>query len=313
MGFLRNPVTGMGKKYFLTAAMALALFAAVPAQAGLFGESDEEIAARVHEQNQDAAIADLKQRVHDLEESLAQSTGQNEALGHRLQELDAKVERQKKDFEYRLCALSAQQLGAGQAQGDESAIPCPGSAPASMSYKAAPPPPAANQTYYVDSTGARSGQTSLAPPPGVLGTLPAGRVASAEPAPAANPQTRAQFNAALDLLAKARYDDARAQFRSFADANPDDALTPQAVYWVGDIAFVQKDYPGAAHAFAEQIKKYPSSSRGPDSMLKLGQSLIAMGQTKEGCMTLGALPSKYPNASKTVTSQAAGERKASCR
>jgi tol-pal system protein YbgF len=137
-------------------------------------------------------------------------------------------------------------------------------------------------------------------------------VTSLGPAPAANPQTRGQFDSALDLLAKARYDDARAAFRSFADANPDDPLTPQAVYWVGDIAFVQKDYPNAAHAFAEQIKKYPSSSRGPDSMLKLGQSLIAMGQTKEGCMTLGALPSRYPNASKTVASQAAGERKASC-
>jgi len=303
----------MGKTHFLTAAMAFALFAAVPAQAGLFGESDEEIAARAHEQSQDAAIADLKQRVHDLEESLAQSTGQNEALSHRVQELDAKIERQRKDFEYRLCSLSAQQLGAGQAQGDESAIPCPGSAPASSSYNAPPPPPGANQTYYVDSAGARSGQAHLAPPPGVLGTLPAGRVASLDSAPPANPQTKAQFNSALDLLAKARYDDARAAFRSFADANPDDPLTPQAVYWVGDIAFVQKDYPNAAHAFAEQIKKYPTNSRGPDSMLKLGQSLIAMGQTKEGCMTLGALPSRYPNASKTVAAQAASERKASCR
>jgi len=302
----------MGKTHFLSAAMALALFAAVPAQAGLFGESDEEIAARAHEQSQDAAIADLKQRVHDLEESLAQSTGQNEALSHRVQELDVKIERQKKDFEYRLCALSAQQLGAGQAQGDESAIPCPGSAQASSSYNAPPPPPAANQTYYVDSTGARSGQTHLAPPPGNLGTLPAGRMASLGPAPADNSQTRGQFNSALDLLAKARYDDARAAFRSFADANPDDPLTPQAVYWVGDIAFVQKDYPNAAHAFAEQIKKYPTNSRGPDSMLKLGQSLIALGQIKEGCMTLGALPTRYPNASKTVASQAAGERKASC-
>ena len=28
-------------------------------------------------------------------------------------------------------------------------------------------------------------------------------------------------------------------------------------------------------------------------MLKLGQSLIAMGQIKEGCMTLGALNAKY--------------------
>lgn len=284
--------------------MTLALFAAVPAQAGLFGESDEEKAARVAEQNQDAAIADLKQRVHDLEESLARATGQNEALSHRLQELDAKIERQKKDFEYRLCAVSAQQLGANQGQGDEGSVPCPGSAPASTTYNAPPPPN--------DSAYASPGQVHLAPPPGVLGTLPAGRVASLGTPPVANPQSRAQFDAALDMLAKARYDDARAAFRGFADANPDDPLTPQAIYWVGDIAFVQKDYPNAAHAFAEQIKKYPSSTRGPDSMLKLGQSLLAMGQTKEGCMTLGALTSRYPNASKAVVSQAAGERKESC-
>ncbi len=295
----------MGKKHLLYAAMMLALCAATPVQAGLFGESDEDKAARIAEQNQDAAIADLKQRVHDLEESLTQATGQNEALTHRIQELDARIERQKKDFEYRLCALSAQQLGASQTQGDESAVPCPGSAPAPMTYNA-PPPGSAGSSY------SQSGPVHLAPPPGVLGTLPAGKVASLGPPPASNPQTRGQFDAALDLLAKARYDDARAAFRGFADANPDDPLTPQAIYWVGDIAFVQKDYPNAAHAFAEQIKKYPSSPRGPDSMLKLGQSLIAMGQTKEGCMTLGALTSKFPNASKAVASQAAGERKASC-
>jgi tol-pal system protein YbgF len=300
----------MGKRHLLcaalTAAMFAAMFAAMPAHAGIFGESDEEKAARVAEQNQEAAIADLKQRVHDLEQSLEQATGQNEALTHRVQELDAKIERQRKDFEYRLCAISAQQLGAAQAQGDESSVPCPGSAPASTTYNAPPPPN--------DSAYAPPGQQQphLAPPPGVLGTLPAGRIASAGPPPAANPQTRAQFDAALDLLAKARYDDARAAFRGFADANPDDPLTPQAIYWVGDIAFVQKDYSNAAHAFAEQIKKYPASTRGPDSMLKLGQSLIAMGQTKEGCMTLGALTSRYPNASKAVASQAAGERKASC-
>ncbi len=128
-----------------------------------------------------------------------------------------------------------------------------------------------------------------------------------------NPQTRTQFNTALDLLAKARYDDARAAFRTFADSNPGDDLTPQAVYWIGDIAYVQKDYAGAARAFAEQIKKYPTSSRAPDSMLKLGQSLIAMGQTKEGCMTLGALASKYPTAPKSIVGQATAERKTTCR
>ena len=82
----------------------------------------------------------------------------------------------------------------------------------------------------------------------------------------------------MKLLAGTQYDEARGAFRAFADAYPNDELAPQAVYWVGDIAYVQKDYPAAPRAFAEEIKRYPESTRAPDSMLKLGQSLIAMGQ-----------------------------------
>jgi tol-pal system protein YbgF len=118
----------------------------------------------------------------------------------------------------------------------------------------------------------------------------------------------------MNLLAKSQYDEARAAFRNFADSYPQDPLTPQAVYWVGDIAYVQKDYPNAARAFAEGIKKYGSGARAPESMLKLGQSLIAMKQKQEGCTTLGALPAKYPKASPNVLAQAKAARKdAGCR
>jgi tol-pal system protein YbgF len=291
----------------MAAFLALGALSIAPAHAGLFGESDEEKAARQHEKDQDAAIADLGQRVHDLEQSLSRATGDNENLSHQVQQLNDKLERQKRDFEYRLCTIAAQQLGAGQGDDQGGALPCGGGSGggASMSYGAPPPPPA--------NAAAQSNIVRLAPPPGVLGTLPAGRIANAGPAPTVNSPARGQFDAALNLLAKARYDDARAAFRSFADANPDDELTPQAVYWIGDIAFVQKDYAGAAHTFVEQIKKYPSSTRAPDSMVKLGQSLIALGQTKEGCVTLGAVPSKYPAAPKAILAQAAAARKTSCK
>lgn len=287
----------------MAAFLALSALSIAPAQAGLFGDSDEEKAARQHERDQDASIADLTQRVHDLEQSLSRATGDNESLSHQVQQLNDKLERQKRDFEYRLCTVAGQQLGAGQGDEQGAALPCGGGSGggAAMTYNAPPPPPA--------NTAAQSNIVRLAPPPGVLGTLPAGGGA---PAPMGNPQTRSEFNAALDLLAKARYDDASAAFRSFADSKPGDELTPQAVYWIGDIAYVQKDYAGAAHTFVEQLKKYPTSSRAPDSMLKLGQSLIAMGQTKQGCSALGTLASQYPTASKSILGQAAAARKTSC-
>jgi tol-pal system protein YbgF len=117
----------------------------------------------------------------------------------------------------------------------------------------------------------------------------------------------------MNLLAKARYAEASSAFRNFADTHPKDERASQAVYWIGDIAYIQKDYAGAARAFAEVIKNYPTSSRAPDSMLKLGQALIASGQKREGCTALAALKEKYPKAPPAVLAQGSDARKAVCR
>ena len=199
-----------------------------------------------------------------------------------MQELRTKLDSQQKDYDYKLCSLSAQLLGAGTAPGQSG-----GSLPCDLG---------------ADAGAAPMGQPTLGSG-GSLGTLPQGAL----------PNTRPQFDAAMNLLARAQYDEARAAFRTFADDNPKDALAPQAVYWVGDIAYVQKDFGAAAQTFAEAIKKYPTSVRGPDSMLKLGQSLLALGQIKEGCLTLGAIKSKYRNASAAVLTQAASARAMSCK
>jgi tol-pal system protein YbgF len=314
--------------------------------AGLFGESDEERDARLQrEQNQDDSINRLNQKVRDLEDSVRNLTGENEELNHRVVQLNDKIDRMQKDFEYRLCTMAAQQLGSSSGQSDPNAVPCgtsggttaAGTAPSGGAYSpsASPAPTAHTQSPDDGARGDGSdegtgrgddgprgdtGGRSLASGPGVLGTLPsdsAGR-SSDRPPPAsesgaAGGDTRGEFSAAMNLLAKARYDEARAAFRSFADTHPKDDLTPQAVYWIGDIAYVQKDYDNATRAFAEVIKKYPNSVRAPDSMLKLGQALIAAGQKKEGCTALAALPAKYPKASRAVLDQGADARKGVCR
>jgi tol-pal system protein YbgF len=278
--------------------------------AGLFGESDEEKAARLaaqqKEADQDAAIADLKAQIRDLEDTVRRLTGANEVLSHKVEQFDSRVDRMQKDFDYKLCTVMAQQVG-----GDTGSLPCDGTTAANPPLTLTPPPP--SQTF-TPGTGA---PRQLAPPPGTLGTMPRSApppngVPSDTAAANASP-FRAEFDTALNLLGKAQYEEARAAFRGFADSHPKDDLAPQAVFWIGNIAYVQKDYASAARAFAEGIKKYPSSSRAAESMLKLGQSLIAMGQKKEGCFTLGSLAATYPKASKSTFAQAEAARKASCK
>ena len=307
--------------------------------AQLFGESDADKAARLQmEQSQNASINYTRQKLQDMETTVRRLTGEVEEQDHRITELNSRIERMQRDFDYRLCTIAQQQLsnaGGGDEQGsfscgnsaamvgsgstvsptmsDPSAVPPPPPPRAAASPATAPPVPSRAAAMPGTPPARAPGQPlHLAPPPGNLGTLPA----NAPPAnltPYASPAaTRGKFDSAMKLLTKAQYDEARSAFRAFADTYPQDELAPQAVYWIGDIALVQKDYPGAARAFAEEIKKYPDSVRAPDSMLKLGQSLIAMGQKQEGCTALAALPTKYPNASKTVFDRATQERKA-CR
>lgn len=302
------------KRMFCAAATAIVLLAAANGGSGsaraqavpgsyrvadLFGESEEEKQARLlaqqHEDAQDASIRYLRQRNQDMESTIRRLTGQIEELDHRISEQNSRMEQMQKDFDYRLCKIAAMQMATS---GDQAPLSCMGGESQPAMGMAAPPvaPPA-----------------SVAPPgaSAAIHRTPPTAQATMQPSSSAN---RARFDDAMKLLTHTQYDEARSAFRAFADAYPSDELAPQAVYWVGDIAYVQKDYPAAARAFAEEIKKYPDSARAPDSMLKLGQSLIAMGQKQEGCTALGALPTKYPTASQSVIGYAAEARKtAKCR
>lgn len=324
IGYAMKPSTAFLALSLVLSGTAMVSF---PAHAQLFGESDEEKAARqAHEDSQDAQITQLGNRIKELEDkvrsltdSLASATGANEELSHRIQELSQKIDAQQKDFAYRLCMLSAQQLGAGD-QGlncNGSGVPmaaAPAPAPGQGMAPGAPLPPIGDQGAAAPpSPPADGAPQQLAAPPGVLGTLPANAVPPSSAA-AQTPTGQNEYDRAMNLLAKAQYAEASAAFRAYADANPGDHdLSAQSIYWIGNIAYVQHDYPTATRAFAEQIKKYPDSARSPESMLKLGQSLIAEGQTSGGCTTLAALKSKYPNASAATLTAAAGAHKAACR
>ena len=313
----------MIRQTLLVSVLSLALMA--PASAQLFGPSDEEKAREAGQDSaiktlqdqtsvlpqQDARIRALEDKVRGLTQSLANATGTNEELQHQLQLQNDKIDRMQKDFAYRLCTLSAQQLNAGDqmncaASGTASALPPPASGPAIRPGDSLPP------IGTIDATG--GGNFSAVPqgpvrgrPPGTLGSMPAG------PLDGSLAGNANQYQAGMTLMKNAQYAEAAAQFRAFADANPQDTdLAPQAIFWVGNIAFIQQDYATAARIFAEVIKKYPKATRAPDAMLKLAQSFIFLGQKSEGCTTLGLIKSKYPDAASQTLNQAAALRKTAC-
>jgi tol-pal system protein YbgF len=324
-----------------TFVLSLAL-GAMPASAQLFGPSDEEKAREagqdsgIHDlqgttQQQDVRIRGLEDKVRGLTDSLSAAIGANEELNHQIQQQNDKIDRMQKDFAYRLCTLSAQQLGAADSMNCAAAgTPSANVAPQSYSSmqqgmrpgQALPPIGAVPNGGTIDATGdggaPDNGAAVRGRPPGNLGTLPMGSGPSSGPPAQLNGSlapggSSAQYDQAMNLMSRAQYDEAAAGFRAYADANPSDSdLAPQAIYWVANISFIRQDYAPAARTFAEVIKKYPKSLRAPDAMLKLAQSFMAMGQKSEGCTTLGLIKSKYPDASPQTLGQAANLRKTAC-
>jgi tol-pal system protein YbgF len=235
-------------------------------------------------------------RLNDVEGSLRELRGQVETLTYQVRQLTEQLDIARKEANYRLGALE----GGAPA----TAIPQSGGTASVGGPMVAPTPkpqvqPGSYGAPIKINPGA--GSSLEGRKPGALGSIPADVVPGAEGG--LSPQQ--QYDAAMELLSRAQYPEAQNAFRGFVAANPADALAGPAQYWVGDIAFTQKDYGGAAKAFAELLKRYSKTARAPDAMLKLGLSLMELGQKKEGCTTLGALKSKYPNANKAVLDRAA--------
>jgi tol-pal system protein YbgF len=235
------------------------------------------------EQSATPDLNPMMRRLGDLEESLGRLTGQMEELGHQVDQLTQKNDRLQKQLDL------AEQARATAAVVAESS-----------------PKPAEGGNEIASLMPDLTSPVPRGAPPRNLGQLPAG---APLPAPAAKSDAKGEFDAAMNLLSRAQYDKASEAFRSFADAHPDEDRAADALYWTGDIAYsAMKDYPEAARDFAELLKKYPKAQRAPEGMLKLGLSLFELGQMKEGCAALAALPAKYPESTAAVATRAKTER-----
>ena len=121
--------------------------APLPASAQLFGPSDEEKAREAGQDSQLTTLADQNQQLagriqaledksRSLTDSLSQATGTNEELRHQIDLLSRKIDQQQKDFSYRLCMVSAQQLGAGA---DDQGLNCAATSAGGANSAAAQP------------------------------------------------------------------------------------------------------------------------------------------------------------------------------
>ena len=125
--------------------------------------------------------------------------------------------------------------------------------------------------------------------------------------PDENPEKQYEF--AISFLKVGDYNTAERAFKEFINTNTEHELAGNAQYWYAETFRIRQLYTDAASAYLEGYQKYPKSEKAPINLLKLGVSLVQIGEKDQGCLMITGVEKQYPEANQSVLQKAKYEEK----
>ena len=105
------------------------------------------------------------------------------------------------------------------------------------------------------------------------------------------------YRNSYEFMLSGDYPTAEAGFRDHVNRFPADPKTADARYWLGESMLAQRKYRDAAEVFLQSNRDYPSATKAPDMLLKLGVSLNKLNQHEVACATFKEVAKRYPKSS----------------
>ena len=124
-----------------------------------------------------------------------------------------------------------------------------------------------------------------------------------------NKPPKEQYDFALSFIKVGDYETAELALREFVDNNSQHQLAGNAQYWYGETFRIRQLYSDAATAYLDGYQNYPKSSKAPENLLKLGSTMVQLGEKDQGCKMIVGLKKQYPKASQSVLQKAQYEQK----
>ena len=118
-----------------------------------------------------------------------------------------------------------------------------------------------------------------------------------------------QYEFATSFLKVGDYSTAERAFREFVIDNPKHKLAGNAQYWYAETFRIRQLYTDAATAYLEGYQKYPKGEKAPINLLKLGVSMVQIGEKEQGCKMIEGVEKQYPKANQSVLQKAKYESK----
>jgi tol-pal system protein YbgF len=125
------------------------------------------------------------------------------------------------------------------------------------------------------------------------------RMAAIEKTPSAAPAPAspvASYEKGLKLIQKEnRYSDGRKELQAFIKEQPQNELVVNAIYWIGEAYYGEKQYEKAILQFQDVIQTYPKHGKAPAAMLKQALTFDVLGDKETARARLKQVVASYPN------------------
>ena len=249
------------------------------------------------DQNSEEVLTRHLLKLSEIEKQFQELTNRFEEINFKLDKLSSRLSKIQADNQLRFQQLEAgenQQLLSASEQQDEKILP--GSSKpqdlGSISYKDSETNLENQITQSVESTGTVVTETYQAEEK-ILPEAPADK----------------QYEFATNLLKVGDYNTAERAFREFVNSNPDHELAGSAQYWYAETFRIRQLYTDAASAYLEGYQRYPKGEKAPINLLKLGVSLVQIGEKDQGCLMITGVQKQYPKANQSVLQKAKYEEK----
>jgi tol-pal system protein YbgF len=133
--------------------------------------------------------------------------------------------------------------------------------------------------------------TSSAVPPKPIGS---GSSPSSASIPAGAPSADTLYSNGLRDITSGKYDLASSEFQDYLKYYGDTDLASNAQFYLGEIAYSQKNYEQAVGEYEKVLNNYPKSFKLAPARLKKGMALIELSQKIAGVHELREVVKRYP-------------------
>jgi tol-pal system protein YbgF len=135
------------------------------------------------------------------------------------------------------------------------------------------------------------------------------RTRSAKSGSTLDPEAKANYEAALELVQKKHYGRALSGFLAFLSRWPDHPYAENATYWSGEAYFGQGEYARAASQFEAVLSGFASGKKTSDALLKAGMCHERLGAPARAREYWNRLEAEYPksDAAKRIAAVAGRE------